>query len=890
MEWGSGRVSKEEKLNAARNAVISYLAGTKDNDEDPWTELVRLISDSSQGEVFTEFKSLLDSVRDVNDKKKLGIPLLHLTIIYDRASYIEFLYQGARSKLDFNLCDDVAGYTPLMWCFLLERTDCCTELLTWSTEIDFHKVSKEEKLSAWDMVAKYSDFYMFLEQNNMLQYQDIPTFQEKLTTENDNSSSALDQNALRNIDLHVAGLSLASTQNNEDIFASNATESRNDYLFGTEQIDSGINEQFDFTKLLPNQYVEFEDYDIKQLLDLLESLPKKEPHMTTYAAALIFQMVRFAEHKKKQPQLVHTIMSLSLARILAAITTETDMTQESADTAFSSGDIVSQSYWLGVLTFLYYYLTREEGFFKKYPEILQELINTIHSVIIELTLSIYSRLTSIIQPTILSYTTISDVKETLYKRDWNFFKKRKHHKMMQKQKKQEEELRKQEEETLQNNEDKLQISEALDESNDIDDEAEDKKKHSKLKLFKKKRHSGQLSTSMSNDSKLENSSINENTDLYYDTEVIKHLYPPSMEEQMKPSPMKVVQIFGALMYVLNLHQIHPLFQQQCLSLAIQWFSNNLFNQILKDKKKKSLSRAHAIQIRLNLSTFEAWAKNNDSKVPKPKMIDDFMWERFPYTLVEDVANIDLSNPILNNVATVNKVDNSSGLNDDLPLIRDTDNSLFYYQSLHRILQIHMEPVFQLLQWLQVATTIDSEDALDSTLDLLSRLTPTQLLKAADKYSYEIDESKFNSKLKKKLSTMAKASNNKESPYLPERTVSLLVLPTIPEMTDIYARGVDHESYQPLLPVSIQDMIYEIHSENAKLRMNASEFYDYQNEEQHEQEVDNEEAHEDSYKENSSANEDNDLDNNNDRFDYQTVDTPAVASHWAPKEDFEENPW
>ena len=81
MEWGSGRVSKEEKLNAARNAVISYLAGTKDNDEDPWTELVRLISDSSQGEVFTEFKSLLDSVRDVNDKKKLGIPLLHLTII-----------------------------------------------------------------------------------------------------------------------------------------------------------------------------------------------------------------------------------------------------------------------------------------------------------------------------------------------------------------------------------------------------------------------------------------------------------------------------------------------------------------------------------------------------------------------------------------------------------------------------------------------------------------------------------------------------------------------------------------------------------------------------------------------------------------------------------------
>ncbi|KAL3233812.1 Uncharacterized protein RNJ44_03852 [Nakaseomyces bracarensis] len=869
---GNGDSSAKDKAEVVRRAVDTYLAGGKGGD---MFELVQLVSDETRGEEFTTFKTLLEGVQDVNDKSVLGVPLLHLTIIYDRASYIEFLYQKARSQLDFNLYDDLVGYTPLMWCFLMERTDCCTELFTWSSEIDFQKTSRDERITAWEMISPVSSFHMFLEQNNMLQYQKIPQYNEKLLNNNKSSEGGLDEQALRNIDLHIAGMSLAGSKEGQDIFASEEPETRHDVMFGTERESNGLYEEFDFSKLQPNQYLEFEEFDITQLLNILESLPKREPHLTTYAAAFIFQLVRYAEHKKKNPQLVHTILSLSMTRILSSITTETDMSQENADAAFSSGDIVLQSYWLGVLTFLYYYLTRDESFFKKYPAILQELINTIHAVIIELTLSIHSRLTSLIQPTLLSYTTISDVKQTLYKRDWNFFKKRRHQKMMQKQKKLQEEQERMDAlgETVEENKEKTE------------DEPKDKKSKRKS-FFQKKRDSKEFHPTKSNETKDENASINEH-DMFYDTEIIKHLYPPSMEEQMKPSPMKIVQIFGALMYVLNLHQIHPVFQQQCMSLAIQWFSINLFNQILKDKKKKSLSRAHAIQIRLNLSTFESWAKNNDLQVPKPQMIDDFMWERFPYTLVEDVANIDLSQPPLKNVATVKKVDKTAS--GDLPIVYDTDNSLFFYQSLHRIVQIHMEPVFQLLQWLQVATTLDTEDVLNSTMELLPRLTPAQLLKVVDKYSYEVDESKFSSKLRKKLSTLAKSVNNKESAYLQERVVSILTLPTVPEMTDIFARGPGHESYQPLLPISIQDDVYEIHSENVKLRQNHLDYYlSSHNNSDEENEANVEENSNDLINMDSHQNENytpEDISSN-----YLAADSTQNAPAWSATEEFEENPW
>lgn len=92
-------------------------------------------------------------------------------------------------------------------------------------------------------------------------------------------------------------------------------------------------------------------------------------------------------------------------------------------------------------------------------------------------------------------------------------------------------------------------------------------------------------------------------------EILEMLYPPSVKEQLKPSPIRIIQTFGALLYVLDLHNTHPLITQQTLSIVFYWLGCTLFNRIVS--QKKYMSRAKAIQLRLNISVVEDWARSND---------------------------------------------------------------------------------------------------------------------------------------------------------------------------------------------------------------------------------------------------------------------------------------
>lgn len=765
----TGDVASDRK--AAIEETVEKLRRTESDEveSDSWVKLVFLMADNVPGdEELVTFRHLLEDVRDVDDVSRTGVALVHYTIVYDHAPYIELLHEYSM-RPNLNLLDSVVGYSPLMWCIQLNRQECCVELFSFIDELDFGKVSADG-LRAADMVIAGSAMADFLDQNNFAQYE---------------------QASHNRLELSMDGLSLKTES---------PAFSGNDNSVGLGEFQ----EDFEFDKIAKNQYLEFADYDIPQILDLLISLPASHQHVTTYPAALLFQCIRYADHKLVSAPLVESLIHLSLTRIIATASTELNSDLE------IQGDIVMQSYWLSAVSFLYYYLCRDEGFFKRYPSILQDVINTLHTLMTEITSAIHERLVPLMEPTLLSYTTIEDVRQMLYKRDWNFFKKRKQLKQ--------------------------------------------------LALLEKKRNNSQF---------------------YYD-EVLRHLYPPSLEEQMKLSPMKIVQVFGALSYVLDLHQIHPLFQQQCLSTATNWFSSTLFNKILKDKKKKALSRAHAIQIRLNLSSLDTWIRNNDLTVPKPMLIDSFMWERFPYTLISDLKDIDLSKPNLRNVATYRPVDRKSSTK-DVPVVLDTTNSLFYYQPFHQITKIHLDPVYQLLQWLQVATTLTNEESLDTTLSLLPRLSPVQLLKSIDKYSYEVDENKFSPSLRKRLSSAVKSQTVKEDAYLPERQSSLLVLPTVAELTDTYTRSTNSRSFQPLLPMDIQDSVYEIHEDNTALRKE-DDSYKLPDALDNEPEMD---------EENSQGSADDPKNGHVADEYFKELDTPLASvprRTWAPDDEIEANPW
>ena len=185
------------------------------------------------------------------------------------------------------------------------------------------------------------------------------------------------------------------------------------------------------------------------------------------------------------------------------------------------------------------------------------------------------------------------------------------------------------------------------------------------------------------------------------------------------------------------------------------------------------------------------------------------------------------------------------------------------------------------------------------MNLLPRITPVQLLKSMEKYSYELNENKFNSKLKKFLINKIKENKmNKSNAYLQEHEIPYLVLPTIPEMTDLYSKGPDSHSFQPFLPGSIQDDVYEIHDTNFKQRqneprisqsnlntLNSSDDEDRQKDETQRstEDVDVREALD---FENSALNGRND--------DYfQELNIPSSTAQrpaWSNNDDMEQNPW
>lgn len=803
--WGARPENTQVSDKAAQaKATLDEILSLEDrNEEDPWVGLIHLIAEYEPGnEQLVVFEELLRQINDdVNDKSRTGLALIHYVIIYDHARYIELLH---RYGMDMNLLDDVVGFSPLMWGFHLNRQDCCVELFSYIDELDF-SLKNKEGLTAWDLVGPESSFRDFLDQNNIFQYrnstQKSPVVIQEPTPDH-------------TIEMHMAGMSLQEGRGSN----SGGAGSRGAY---------GSSDGFDFDKLVRDQYFEFSDFDVPQILDLLASLPQKYPHLTTYPAALLFQCIRYADHKLESPSLVESLVHLSLTRILSNFSSDLLPNEEEA-----TGDIVIQSYWFSAISFLYYYLCRDEGFFKRHPKILQDLVNGMHSLMIELTSSIHSRLVPLMEPALLSYTTIEDVKQTMYKKDWNIFKKK-----------------------------------------------------------KPSRHhtAGEKAKGIP----------------FYDDEMLKHLYPPPLEEQMKLSPMKLVQTFGALAYVLELHQIHPLLRQQFLSTAINWFAATFFNKLMMDKKKKYLSRARAIQIKFNLSSLENWIKNNDLTVPKPVLIDDFMWQRFPYTLTNDLGDIDLSHPPIKNVATYKPSETDTGNLENY----DARNSLFYYQSLHRIAEIHLAPVNQLLQWLQVATSLANEESLNETMDLLSSLSTIQLLKSMERYSYEVNEHKFKTPLKKKLSTAVKSQNTKAEPYLPERQLPLLALPTIAELTDTYTYSAESESYLPILSVEVQDAMYDIHEENMRLRKDEAiareqrwdqESYEDDDDDESESKNNSDENEDTTVKDNStnsSALKDNSgvFKDGNDVGDayFKEMSAPSAIAHrptWADNPEIEANPW
>ncbi|CDK27192.1 unnamed protein product [Kuraishia capsulata CBS 1993] len=290
-------------------------------------------------------------------------------------------------------------------------------------------------------------------------------------------------------------------------------------------------------------------------------------------------------------------------------------------------------------------------------------------------------------------------------------------------------------------------------------------------------------------------------------EVLEMLYPPSIQEQMKPSPLKIIQTLGALMYVLELHHISDVIKQQTFSAVLYWLGATIFNRLLANKAYSS--RARSLQIRLNVSTIEDWLRSNDFTPYKPSNIH-FSSQDYPESIVGSQIR-------LQNVARFN--------ND----LKNPLDASFFYNSLFKIGKYHLTPAIELLEFTQVMTTLGDLETLNKTVSSFTAVGPTHLLAVVKNYRYETEETKFAKLLKNDLKALSASgklklshvlfySGNEDNLFLNASHIFPVALPNLLELLHQHGFGVEAydpstaKAFQPMLPLDVVDAIDNIYDQ------------------------------------------------------------------------------
>ncbi|KAK5168939.1 Allantoicase [Saxophila tyrrhenica] len=166
----------------------------------------------------------------------------------------------------------------------------------------------------------------------------------------------------------------------------------------------------------------------------------------------------------------------------------------------------------------------------------------------------------------------------------------------------------------------------------------------------------------------------------------KRFRPPSPKRKAQISPRNITSLLSSTLFVLDLYDVHSVIATQILSQLYYWLGAEVFNRIMSNKRY--LARTKAMQIRMNISMLEDWARSNNRQPEH--------YENGQMTATGE-ATVDAA-------------------------------------------RRHLAPVVQLLQWLQCFSSLgEDREAMDTTLQQLPTLSTTQLLHAVKHYRAEVGE-------------------------------------------------------------------------------------------------------------------------------------------------------
>lgn len=238
--------------------------------------------------------------------------------------------------------------------------------------------------------------------------------------------------------------------------------------------------------------------------------------------------------------------------------------------------------------------------------------------------------------------------------------------------------------------------------------------------------------------------------------------PPSPKQRAKPAPRNVTSLLSSTLFVLDLYDVHSVITGQIVAQLLYWLGAELFNRIMSNRKY--LARTKAMQIRMNISVLEDWARTNNRQ---PEHYESGEMQAHGETTMDAARK-------------------------------------------------HLAPVIQLLQWLQCFSSlgVDDLEALVDTLQQLKSLTPQQLIHAANHYRAEVGEKGLPKSAMKYLVAIQKSTearkeqerNNRKSLAAsiksPDRNTSpgAESIPATPQRNNRSSSGAGSVSGRPQTPI------------------------------------------------------------------------------------------
>lgn len=712
---GLGFASKDTsmaQIMAAKKA-LQLLAGHSDL-------VVKLCLACAENDVFTAKDLLQGDSTLLHKLDKQGVPPLIYAVCFNHIEIVELLLAF---KVDVNEMDKLVAWTPLMWATNFDYEQILERLMSYGA--DPLKKSTKSLKTAVDIAKKGTKTYEYFRIHGYIK-EKKPVTSGSEFYQKDNSISDKVQSLNLNNDAHTTAFV------SDDVF---------DYDPSVENIT------FNFNVVTRDQCLRFNTESIPAIMEYVLSLQQKYHSKPLYPSTIIFQCMRYAETKnegKSSSSVVKDLLITYLSNIRKETNTTSGVVQfigmkerkqmekdrkKSKDPQLielpKKVDVMVIGYWIAAVNHLYYFLTRDTAcsFFKKYPDLLQELISCLHLLTTKLAFTMDEKLEPLVEDCILKYNSVPDT-EVLYKNDWKIFK--------------------------------------------------SKNKQPKTSF----------------------------------EEIVDVLYPPSMTDQMKPSPVKIIQILGALLYTMELYHINDLLKQQCLTYVMYWFGCQVFNSILENRQY--CSRVKAMEIRLNISYIEDWLRSNNFQpfIEKGGDIQTVLrWKNggFPDNLSGSRS------AWLQHVARYN-----GDLN-------DPNDASFYYNSMSKIGHSIMQPILELTEWLQVLSSMSEQQSVIDIADNFEMINNQQMVQCIRNYNYEVDERKFSKSLKKWLKefqitpsldvTMFHKTDSKgREMYLNQLEVFPCVLPNTVQLLHQYGADFDHIdkrkfiAYQPNLPLLVRDEI------------------------------------------------------------------------------------